>query len=74
MWNVSCYDWKPISADEIARRATRQIHGGDVILMHDGGHRRMGVDRSRSLAATDRLLARHKAEGYEFVTIPEMLR
>jgi peptidoglycan/xylan/chitin deacetylase (PgdA/CDA1 family) len=74
MWNVSCYDWKPISADEIARHAARQIRGGDVILLHDGGHRRMGVDRSRSIEATDRLLARHKAEGYEFVTIPEMLR
>lgn len=74
MWNVSCYDWKPISAGEIARRAARQIRGGDVILLHDGGHRRMGVDRSRSLEASDQMLARYVAEGYGFVTVPEMLR
>ena len=74
MWNVSCYDWKPITADEIAGHAARQIRGGDVILLHDGGHGRMGVDRSRSLAATDLILARHLAAGCEFVTVTEMLR
>lgn len=73
MWNVSCYDWKPISADEIVHRVARHIRGGDVILLHDGGHGRMGVDRSRSIEASDRMVAQYKAEGYEFVTIPEML-
>ncbi|HZP23221.1 MAG TPA: polysaccharide deacetylase family protein [Terriglobales bacterium] len=74
MWNVSCHDWKPISAAEIVCRAERQIRGGDVILLHDGGHTRMGVDRSRSLEATDRLLAQYKGAGYEFVTVPEMMQ
>ena len=32
----------------------------------------MGADRSQTVIATDHLLARHKAEGYEFVTIPQM--
>lgn len=73
MWNVSCYDWKPISADEIARHAERQIRGGDVILLHDGEYHRVGVDRSRSIEASDRILTRYKAEGYEFVTVPEMM-
>jgi peptidoglycan/xylan/chitin deacetylase (PgdA/CDA1 family) len=73
MWNVSCYDWKPISVDDIVRRAGRQIRGGNVILLHDGEYHRIGADRSRSIAASDRLLSRYKAEGYEFVTIPEMM-
>ena len=73
MWNVSCYDWKPISTDEIVRRAERQIRGGNVILLHDGEYHRIGVDRSRSVAATDLLLSRYKGEGYEFVTVPEMM-
>ena len=72
MWNVSCYDWKPLSTEEIVRHATRQIRGGDVILLHDGGHGRMGVDRSRSLEATCLLIARYKDQGYEFMTVPEM--
>ena len=73
MWNVSCYDWKPISAAEIVGHAARQIRGGDVILLHDGEYHRIGVDRSRSIAASDLILSRYKAEAYAFVTIPEMI-
>ena len=74
MWNVTCYDWKAPSADEIVKHAERQIHGGNVILLHDGEYHRIGVDRSRSVEASDRILTRYRSEGYEFVTIPEMMR
>ena len=74
MWNVTCYDWKPTSAEEVVAHAQRQIRGGDVILMHDGDRRAMGADRSHTVEATDRLIARYKAEGFEFVTIPEMMK
>lgn len=73
MWKVSCYDWKAKSASEIVTQAERQIRGGDVILLHDGEYHRIGVDRSRSVDATDRILSRYKSEGYNFVTIPQML-
>lgn len=73
MWSVTCYDWKAKSATEIVGHAERQIRGGDVILLHDGGHRRMAADRSRSVEASDRILSRYLAEGYEFVTVPEMM-
>ena len=73
MWNVTCYDWKAKSAEEIVARAERQIRGGDVILLHDGSHVRMGANRSRSVEASDRILTRYLGEGYEFVTIPEMM-
>ena len=73
MWNATCYDWKEISTDEIVAHAQRQIRGGDVILLHDGEYHRIGADRSRSVEASDRILSRYKGEGYEFVTIPEMM-
>src|SRR5271166_1565878 len=73
MWNVTCYDWKARSADEIVGHAQRQIRGGDVVLLHDGGYLRMGVDRSRTVEASDQILTRYQGEDYEFVTIPEML-
>jgi peptidoglycan-N-acetylglucosamine deacetylase len=73
MWNASGHDWDATSADQIERKVTRGVHGGNVILLHDGGHRAFGTDRSCTVTATDRLIPRYKSEGYEFVTVPEMM-
>jgi len=69
MWSVTCYDWKPTTAERVQRHAARQITGGDIILLHDGGHKAMGADRAHSVVATDRMIPRLKAEGYSFVAI-----
>ena len=74
MWNVTGYDWSVSSAEIIEKKVAGQVHGGDVILLHDGGHPAFGADRSHTIAATDRLIGRYKAQGYEFVTIPEMMK
>lgn len=73
MWNVTGYDWNAPPSAVIERKVSRQIRGGDVILLHDGGHKLMGADRSQTVAATDHLISRYKSEGYEFVTIAQML-
>ena len=73
MWNVTGYDWNAPSAEHIERKVTGKVRGGDVILLHDGGHRAFGADRSYTVTATDRLISRYKSEGYEFVTVPEMM-
>jgi peptidoglycan/xylan/chitin deacetylase (PgdA/CDA1 family) len=74
MWNVTGYDWNAPPAAVIERKVTRQMHGGDVILLHDGGHKQMGADRSQTILATDRLITRYKAAGYEFVTVPQIMK
>jgi peptidoglycan-N-acetylglucosamine deacetylase len=73
MWNITGYDWDAPPAAVIERKVSRRIRGGNVILLHDGGHRQMGSDRSQTVLATDHLITRYKSEGYEFVTIPQML-
>jgi peptidoglycan/xylan/chitin deacetylase (PgdA/CDA1 family) len=72
MWNVTGYDWNAPPAEVIERKIARRIRGGDVILLHDGGHKQMGADRSQTVIATDQLIARYKAEGYEFGTVSQM--
>lgn len=74
MWNVTGYDWNAPPAAVIERNVSKQIRGGNVILLHDGGHRQMGADRSQTVLATDHLITRYKSEGYEFVTVSEMMR
>jgi len=76
MWNVTGYDWKAPSALRIKAKLSHQIHvdGGDIILLHDGSHRAMGADRAQTVIATDRLIRRYKDQGFEFVTVPEMMK
>jgi peptidoglycan/xylan/chitin deacetylase (PgdA/CDA1 family) len=73
MWNVTGYDWNAPPAEVIEGKIAKQMRGGDVILLHDGGHKQMGADRSQTVIATDHLITRYKAGGYEFVTIPQMM-
>src|SRR6267143_4756646 len=73
MWNVTGYDWNAPAAALIEQKIAKQMRGGNVILLHDGGHHQMGADRSQTVAATDHLIGRYRSEGYEFVTVPEMM-
>lgn len=74
MWSATCYDWKPGATPErIEQHAVRQVRGGDVILLHDGGYRALGTDRSATVIATERIIQRYKGEGYEFVTVSQMM-
>jgi len=73
MWSVTGWDWKGKPAEYVERRVRQQVRGGDVILLHDGGHFTFGADRSPTVIATDRLITRYKSEGYEFVTVSEMM-
>jgi len=73
MWNVSGHDWKGRPAEYVEQKVRAQVRGGDVILLHDGGHSAFGADRSQTVIATDHLITYCRSEGFEFVTIPEMM-
>ena len=73
MWNVTGYDWNAPPAATIEQKVASQIRGGNVVLLHDGGHKAMGADRSQTVLATGNLIRRYREQGYEFVTVKEML-
>jgi peptidoglycan-N-acetylglucosamine deacetylase len=74
MWNITGYDWNAPPADEIEKKVNKQIREGSIVLLHDGGHKQIGADRSQTVIATDRLIERYKDEGFKFLTIPEMIK
>jgi peptidoglycan/xylan/chitin deacetylase (PgdA/CDA1 family) len=74
MWRVTCFDWSAKSHEEILKHARRQIAGGEVVLLHDGGHLQMGADRSHTVKATDELIREYKDKGFLFTTVPEMMQ
>jgi peptidoglycan/xylan/chitin deacetylase (PgdA/CDA1 family) len=72
-WSVTGWDWrKGETADSIADRCSK-AKDGDVILLHDGVHTEPAGDRSASVGATEKILERLGAEGYRFVTVPELV-
>jgi peptidoglycan/xylan/chitin deacetylase (PgdA/CDA1 family) len=72
MWNVTGYDWNAPPAEMIEKKVVGQMRGGDVILLHDGGHRAFGADRAQTVIATENLIQRYRDQGYEFVTADEI--
>ncbi|MGH9586874.1 MAG: polysaccharide deacetylase family protein [Acidobacteriaceae bacterium] len=62
LWNVTVFDWKPIPPEGLLRKMQNGIarnqrrDRGSNLLLHDGGHTTIGVDRSRTIAATASLL------------------
>jgi len=74
MWNVTGYDWNAPSVEYIEQKVASKIRGGNVVLLHDGGHAAFGADRSKTVEAVDRLLTRYKSEGCDFVSIPHMMK
>jgi peptidoglycan/xylan/chitin deacetylase (PgdA/CDA1 family) len=74
MWSVTGYDWNAPPTGVIERKVANQMRGGSVILLHDGGHKQMGADRSQTVIATDHLITRYQSEGFELVTIPQMMQ
>jgi peptidoglycan/xylan/chitin deacetylase (PgdA/CDA1 family) len=62
MWNVTAHDWDatdPIALAAHVQRLVRRnqrLGKGSNILLHDGGHRQMGTDRSVTMGATKILL------------------
>jgi peptidoglycan/xylan/chitin deacetylase (PgdA/CDA1 family) len=74
MWNVTGYDWNAPSVEDIEQKVASKIRGGNVVLLHDGGHAAFGADRSKTVEAVDRLLTRYKSEGCDFVSVPHMMK
>jgi peptidoglycan/xylan/chitin deacetylase (PgdA/CDA1 family) len=84
MWSVPlANDWEDPPARVIASRVLRYASDGAIIVLHDGNRgiicsdsrsgRRL-CDRSADVAATRLIVDALKGEGYQFVTIPELLR
>jgi peptidoglycan/xylan/chitin deacetylase (PgdA/CDA1 family) len=84
-WREKPADWliprmQPIAhhaQQNLANTASTNTPGsssGDILCLHDGGHRQLNADRTRTLAALEHWLPRWRDLGLEFVTIDEAVR
>jgi len=61
-------DWEGPAAKIIHDRIMKRVRPGFIITLHDGGKR-----RQTTVQATEMLINSLKAQGYQFVTISELL-
>lgn len=64
-WDVDSLDWKDLSARQIAARVLGKVKSGSIILMHNNG--------LHTAEALPLIFEPLLAQGYEFVTIGELI-
>lgn len=65
IWSVDSEDWKSHDAEQIFTRIQTLVHDGDIVLMHD--------IQPATAQVLPKVLAYLQKEGFEFVTVPELL-
>ncbi|MBM7631647.1 polysaccharide deacetylase family protein [Geomicrobium sediminis] len=69
-WDADSNDWRQIPAEEIVEILREEISPGSIVLMHDGGNWDQTITSAQAL---DILIPELQSDGYEFVTISDML-
>ncbi len=65
MWTVDPMDWATENVDEIVNKVVTEVEENDIILLHDC--------YDSSVKAALRIVDLLQAEGYDFVTVDELL-
>lgn len=82
MWTLIPGDWTPQPPEKLvgnlrpitdhAQRASANGRtAGDILCLHDGGHRALNADRTHTIKALEHWLPRWRDAGLEFVTIEQ---
>jgi peptidoglycan-N-acetylglucosamine deacetylase len=68
LWSVDTDDYEQPGVPVIVQRALEGAHGGEIILMHDGGG-----DRTQTIEALPQIVAGLRSRGLRPVTVPQLL-
>ncbi|MCT8137153.1 polysaccharide deacetylase family protein [Anaerobacillus sp. CMMVII] len=71
VWSVDSLDWEEEPPAVIAANVLDNVQPGAIILMHDGGD--WDADRTNTIDSLRQIIPTLKEQGYEFVTVPELL-
>ena len=69
LWSVDTEDWRGLSADRIESAIMKDVKDGSIILCHD-----YVVGQSHTPEALRRVIPKLLEEGYEFVTVSDLVR
>ena len=70
MWSKAARDWSVQQPEPVIERLHR-VHGGDIVLLHDGDHRVLEGNRQHVLHALEHWLPRWKDAGLRFAKLDD---
>ena len=65
LWDVDTLDWSSQNKDKVVSKVMKNVEEGDIILMHDS--------YESTVKATAEIIDRLQKDGYEFVTVDELI-
>lgn len=65
LWDVDTLDWSSQNKEKVINKVVTKVEEGDIILMHDS--------YETTVTATAEIIDRLEKEGYEFVTVEELI-
>ena len=68
LWSVDTDDYQQPGVSVIVERALENVHGGEILLLHDAG----GV-RTQTIEALPLIIKGLRAKGFRLVTVPKLL-
>jgi len=72
-WSVMSRDWTNPGVEVIVERTVKKVKNGSIILLHDGDGINLQDTRLQSVEATRRIIQTLASQGYQFVTVDEIL-
>ncbi|MBC8014829.1 MAG: polysaccharide deacetylase family protein [Sporomusaceae bacterium] len=72
-WSVMSRDWNNPGVEVIVDRTVKKVKNGSIVLLHDGDGIASDDSRIQTVEATRRIIQTLLAQGYEFVTVDEIL-
>jgi peptidoglycan/xylan/chitin deacetylase (PgdA/CDA1 family) len=69
-WGMWDWDWwRTPRADRVARKLARKASAGDIVVIHDGHHRRLDVDRRHAAESVRQLVPILRGRGFRFAPL-----
>ena len=65
MWTIDTLDWTTRNVDWIVNQVVKKAKENDIILMHDS--------YKSTVQAVERIIELLEADGFEFVTVDEVI-
>ena len=74
LWTVLCFDWEDDErAESIVERVLGEAHPGAIVCLHDGDRKDPTMSRDATVAALPTIVQGLRRDGYELVTVSELL-